>query len=305
MKNTTALRFGRGGRFSIVQFTDTHLSRPCLRDARTTALMEHVLDAERPDLVVLTGDIVSAYESPDPAAAWRAAVAPMMERKLPWAAVFGNHDDEGALSRMQLLEVQRECPGCLTQAGPEGIGGLGNYVLPILGRDGRAPAALLYFLDSGSYSPTGAGHYAWFTHEQVAWYRRASAECAGRSGTRLPALAFFHIPFPEYETAWADGYDKRGSKHEPVCAPVINSGMFAAFHEGGDVMGTFVGHDHVNDFEASLHGMRLCYGRASGYGAYGRRGFPRGARVIELHEGRRDLRTRVRLAPSGSSRSKR
>jgi hypothetical protein len=260
--------------------------------------MEHVLDVERPDLVVLTGDVVSGYETADAAAAWRAAVAPIVRRGLPWAAVFGNHDDEGALSRAQLLEVQLGCPGCLTQAGPEGIGGLGNYVLPIHRRDRRAPAALLYFLDSGSYSATGAGQYAWLTHEQVHWYRRTSEVWARRRGRALPSLAFFHIPIPEHELAWREGYDKRGSCHEPVCAPVINSGMFAAFHERGDVMGAFVGHDHANDFEATLHGIRLCYGRASGYGGYGRRRFPRGARVIELKEGARGFRTRLRLAPA-------
>jgi len=71
--------------------------------------------------------------------------------------------------------------------------------------------------------------------------------------------------------------------------------MFAAFHERGDVIGTFCGHDHVNDFEATLHGVRLCYGRASGFGGYGRSGFLRGVRVIELREGRRDFATWLRL----------
>jgi len=293
------LRFRPGAPFKIVQFTDTHFSHPRPRDARTQALMAHVLDVERPDLVALTGDIVSGYETPDAAAAWRVAVAPIVARGLPWAAVFGNHDDEGALDRAQLLEVQRSCPGCLTEAGPDDIGGLGNYVLPVAGRDG-APAALLYFLDSGSYSTTGAGQYAWFRHEQVAWYRRTSREWAQGREAPLPALAFFHIPLPEYETAWREGYDKSGSHHEPVCAPVINSGMFAAFHECGDVLGTFVGHDHVNDFEATLHGIRCCYGRATGYGAYGRRGYPRGARVIELREGDRTFRTWSCLAPAPS-----
>jgi len=313
------LRFGRGRRFRIVQLTDTHFTRPCPRDRRTRALIEQVLDAERPDLVVLTGDVVSGAESPDPAAAWREAVAPIVARGLRWAAVFGNHDDEGSLDRAALLAVQRACGGCLTAPGPKGIGGVGNYVLPVFGggsdaggtrgsvgarrsrthgRTGPTPAALLYFLDSGSYTPTGAGQYAWLTHEQVSWYRRTSASWARRAGATLPALALFHIPLPEYETAWREGYDKRGSRHEVVCAPAINSGMFAAFHERGDVVGTFCGHDHANDFEATLHGIRLCCGRATGYGGYGQRSFPRGARIIELREGERTFRTWVRPADS-------
>src|SRR5690349_1521459 len=100
------LRFGRRGPFRIVQLTDTHFSRPRRQDRRTQALIADVLDAERPDLVVLTGDVVSGWETPDAAAAWRAAVEPIVQRGLPWAAAFGNHDDEGPLSRAQLLEVQ-------------------------------------------------------------------------------------------------------------------------------------------------------------------------------------------------------
>ncbi len=87
----------------------------------------------------------------------------------------------------------------------------------------------------------------------------------------------------------------RGHRHEPVCSPAINSGFFAAMVEAGDVMGAFCGHDHVNDFEGKLHGMRLCYGRATGFGEYGRAGFPRGARVIRLREGRRGFETWLRL----------
>lgn len=296
-----SLRFRKRGPFRIVQLTDTHFSHPRPQDRRTQALIESVLDRERPDLVVLTGDVVSGWETPDAVAAWHTAVAPMIERGLAWAAVFGNHDDEGAWNRAQLLEAQRVWPGCLTQAGPPDIGGVGNYVLPILDRRGQEPAALLYFLDSGAYSPTGAGHYAWFTHAQVTWYREASREWQRRMGKTLPALAFFHIPLPEFETAWREGYDKCGAHNEPVCAPLINSGMFAAFHESGDVVGVFVGHDHANDFEANLHGIRLCYGRASGYGAYGRRGFARGGRVIELAPGQRDFKTRIVKAPSRPS----
>jgi hypothetical protein len=259
-------------------------------------LIASVLDAERPDLVVFTGDVISGDEAPDPAAALGAAAAPVVERGLPWAYVLGNHDDEGRLDRSELMEVARAQPGCLIQRGPPDIGGVGNYVLPVAGTRGGQVAALLYFLDSGSYCLTGAGHYAWFTHRQVAWYRLTSQAWERRARAVLPAIAFFHIPIPEYDLAWREGYDKRGSRHEPVCGPSINAGMFAAFYERGDVAGTFVGHDHANDFDATLHGIRLCYGRASGYGGYGRLRFARGARVIELREGRREFRSWLRLA---------
>ncbi|MNC34498.1 hypothetical protein D3C75_829330 [compost metagenome] len=65
--------------------------------------------------------------------------------------------------------------------------------------------------------------------------------------------------------------------------------------ELGHTLGVFVGHDHVNDYWGELHGIRLCYGRASGHNTYGREGFPRGARMIRLYEGERRLDTWLRL----------
>jgi len=40
--------------------------------------------------------------------------------------------------------------------------------------------------------------------------------------------------------------------------------MFAAMKEAGDVMGTFVGHDHDNDYSVMWKGIVLAYGRFTG-----------------------------------------
>jgi hypothetical protein len=112
--------------------------------------------------------------------------------------------------------------------------------------------------------------------------------------TPLPALAFFHIPLPEWDEVWRTR-ECHGHRQEAVCGPALNTGFFAAMVESGDVMGAFCGHDHLNDFEGELHGIRLGYGRATGFGEYGRRGFPRGARVIRLFEGQRRFETWIRV----------
>lgn len=44
-----------------------------------------------------------------------------------------------------------------------------------------------------------------------------------------------------------------------------------------------------------LHGVKLCYGRATGYNTYSQEGFKKGARIIVPKEGQRDLDTWVRL----------
>ena len=292
---TTPLRFRPDGTFTIVQFTDTHWHNGEPEDLRTAALMAAVLDAEQPDLVVLTGDVIDGGHCAGPAAAWRSAVDPIVARGLPWAAVFGNHDDEGALDRHALMAVQQEIPGCLSQPGPEAVTGVGNFVLPVHSGCEDGAAARLYYLDSNAYATTGVGGYGWIQRSQIAWYWESAHALRARNGGEwLPALAFFHIPLPEYHEVW-NNHICRGHRHEPICSPVINSGFFAALHEAGEVLGTFVGHDHINDFEGELYGVRLCFGRSTGFNTYGMEGFKRGARMIRLVEGERAFTTWLRL----------
>lgn len=288
------LQFRSDGFFKIVQFTDIHWHNGEAADQQSAALIGAVAATESPDLIVLTGDILAGGGCTDAAASMQQVAEIVETCGVPWAAVFGNHDDEGSADRHALMAILSESPSSLAESGPEAVPGVGNYILPIRGRETESPAALLYFLDSGSYAGTEIGGYDWIKREQIAWYLQESRRFTGEAGQPLPALAFFHIPIPEYDEVW-DFHTCYGVKYENVCAPRINTGLFAALHEAGDVMGTFVGHEHVNDFWGDLHGIRLCYGRASGYNTYGREGFPRGARVITLQEGQRDFQTWLHL----------
>jgi 3',5'-cyclic AMP phosphodiesterase CpdA len=289
--------------FTITQFTDLHWKDGGILDQQTRKLMEDVLDAEQPDLVVFTGDVIyTGYVTPgepiceQPLEAFREAVHAAEKRGIPWAVVFGNHDTETIITREDLMQAVLEQPHTVTERGPHDVHGVGNYTLSIQGADGESAAAL-YFLDSGNQSPVPHIHgYDWIRNSQIAWYVETSRKLhAENDGQTMPALAFFHIPLPEYQQVW-DTETCYGSKHENVCCAPVNSGLFAAMVEMGDVIGTFCGHDHVNDYRGNLHGIELCYGRATGYNTYGKEGFPRGARIIRLRQGERSFETWLRLA---------
>ncbi len=292
----TPLRCREDGSFTIIQFTDTHFESGEPEDLRTAALLERVLELEHPDLVLFTGDVLGPG-CRDATAAWAMATAPLVRRGLPWAAVFGNHDDEsGAASRAELMALQQEIPGCLTRPGPRTLSSLGNYLLRISPSRVRGTTAVLCCLDSNSYAETDIGGHGWLRQDQIRWFSRMLGQRQREPGasTAYPVLVFLHIPLPEYDEAWRQGLCS-GEKNEEVCCPRINTGLFAALHLSGRVRGVFCGHDHVNDFQGRLHGIRLCYGRASGYNTYGREGFARGARIIRLHEDGRDFDTWLRL----------
>ncbi len=276
--------------------TDTHFeagSAEVEKRASTLATIANVLDAEKPDLVVFTGDV--ALSKPM-GGALDALMAPVIERRIPWAAVLGNHDHEfNDCTRPEIVAYMAGQPCSLTQSGPAELGSGGNYVLSVQSSHSPTTATALYFLDSGAYTADRKrlGFYAWVPQARIEWYRKESRRLtAEHGGIPLPALAFFHIPLPEYREA-GEAPAKVGQKMENVCAPELNSGLFTAFIETGDVMGTFVGHDHDNDYAATVRGICLAYGRKTGTFSYLKH-LQSGARVIELREGERCFESWIR-----------
>jgi DNA repair exonuclease SbcCD nuclease subunit len=54
-----------------------------------------------------------------------------IDRKIPYAAIFGNHDDEGDMSRQDLMDVLAELPYSVSKPGLKDIYGIGNYVVAV------------------------------------------------------------------------------------------------------------------------------------------------------------------------------
>ena len=261
---TPVLRFDGEGKLKIAQFTDVHLDLGTearrAEAEKTLAQMRYILDTERPDVVIFTGDVVTGSPA---AEAWKRVLAPVAERKLPFCVVLGNHDAEQDLTRGQIAAIVTSFPQSLNTLGANRE--LADAVLEVNGAHGTA--ALLYCMDSHDYSPIKElDGYAWFTHEQVGWFRaRSAAYTAANGGKPLPALAFFHIALPEYVAAWRNPANTHiGRAAEDECPGELNTGMFAAMRESGDVMGIFVGHDHDIDYIVAEKGIALGYGRFSG-----------------------------------------
>lgn len=291
---TPVLKFNREGKFRIVQFTDVHFKYGNPASDIALERIKEVLDAEKPDFVIFTGDVIYAR----PADKGMLAVLELVaDRKIPFGVVYGNHDNEQGMSREELLKVIQSVPYNLTTQA-EGISGVTNFILPVKSSDGNKDALILYCLDSHSYSSVkGIGGYDFLKADQIDWYRKNSeAFTAANGGSPVPSLAFFHIPLPEYNQAAADeGAILVGTRMEKACAPVLNSGMFTAMKQQKDVLGVFVGHDHDNDYVVGWKGILLGYGRYTG-GNTVYNDLSNGARVIEMTEGKRDILTWVRLA---------
>ena len=279
----------REGKLKIVQLTDIHWDPQSKNCAQTAQTIEAVLALEKPDIAMLTGDVVTEKPGPE---GWKAIIALLEKAQVPFTVMMGNHDAE-VMPKQEIYDLLAQSPYFIGEKGPETIHGCGNYVVPVYGADHKTTKALLYCIDSNDYPESkDYGTYDWIHFDQVAWYRQTSARFTKENGGNpLPALAFFHIALPEYDAIPNNG-TMLGEKNEGSGASKINSGLFASFIEMGDVMGAFVGHDHDNDFIGTHYQIALAYGRVTGTDAYG--DLERGMRVIELKENERSFDTWVR-----------
>ncbi|EJD43821.1 Metallo-dependent phosphatase [Auricularia subglabra TFB-10046 SS5] len=249
----------RNGAYKILQVADLHFSTgrsacrdvsisPCTNaDEMTADLLARVLEEEKPDLVVFTGDQLNGQgTSWDSKSVIAKFAREVIKRRIPWAAIIGNHDDEEDLDRKELMKYISQMPYSVSQVGPEDVDGAGNYVLKIRSSDPSATHLLtLYFLDSHGYIKANYGlfeqitDYDYIRQAQIDWFLTESSkikpvmrphkpdggadlkfDIGPRARVKKPAapaqtlakpnaLMFYHIPIPETFTA-ADVDPKTG-----------------------------------------------------------------------------------------------
>lgn len=296
------LRFRNDGYFKILQVADMHFGMGAITsckdvpqsefaycsDLNTTAFLRRAIKAEKPDFVVFTGDNIFGPSTYDAAESLFKAFRPVMESKLPWAAILGNHDQESTMTREELMSFISLMDYSMSQVNPSEIppkrvviDGFGNYNVKVYGPSGSALANTsilnLYFLDSGDRETVnGIRTYGWIKDSQLLWLSQTSKEL--QRFHQSPAMTFFHIPIPEVRDLWFREF--KGKFQEGVACSRVNSGVLRSLVSMGDVKAVFIGHDHLNDFCGNLDGIHFCYGGGFGYHAYGRAGWHRRARVI-------------------------
>lgn len=300
----------KDGKFKIMQIADIQEDYPPNPD--TIRLISLALDREKPDLVVLTGDQIQGYSScyskdgeNKVKECIRSFIAPMKERNIPFCLTFGNHDDDGGVSKKTQINAYSEFENCVLGT-PRSEDDPGTYSLKIFGSDKAREIFALYLIDSNKKEKDGA--YSPVRKEQIQWYKNERDAIKDKCGEYLPAFVFQHIPVPEFfdmlvkcprkekgsveafrsrkGTFWkldSETKAKGGFMYESPAVPEINNGEFDVLKEKGDVLGIFVGHDHNNSFIGRKDGIDLGYCQGAGFNTYGP-GADRGVRLYCLKE---------------------
>ncbi len=311
--------FTTDGEFKVVQFTDVHIgggSFSLEKDKKAMNAVAAMITAEKPDLVVITGDM--AYPVPFQAGTFNNSLSTRMlidlleQLGVYYAVVFGNHDSEfyGTHDREAIADLwgADDLQYSLFKKGPEDVDGYGNYIIKVKGTDGIVKNAF-FLIDSHDYTDGDVLGIQWKydnIHEnQIAWYKAnveaidAANKAINPAYPMFESLAFFHIPLEEYGIAWneyrANGYqDTENVKHvdgyfneddEKSYCGIYPEQMFETMLELGSTKATFCGHDHINNAILEYKGIKLVYGMSIDYLAYtdlNSKGAQRGCTVIEL-----------------------
>ncbi|KAK7267296.1 hypothetical protein RIF29_19965 [Crotalaria pallida] len=223
-----------GAPFKIALFADLHFGENAwtewgpLQDVNSIKVMNTVLHHEDPDFVIYLGDVITANNIMVANASlyWDQAISPARNRGLPWASIFGNHDDASfewplewfsapgipqircpptinshseecsfkGTGRLELMKNEIKNNASLSRNGPTNLWpSVSNYVLQVSSPDDpQSPVAFLYFLDSG-----GGSYPEVISSRQAEWFMQKAEEI--NSDSRVSEIIFWHIPSTAYK----------------------------------------------------------------------------------------------------------
>ena len=308
----------------VLQLTDVHFGGGWMcakKDAMAMNAVAAMVTAEKPDLVIVSGDI--AYPVPFQAGTFNNKTgakifATLMDQLgVYWTMTMGNHDTEAYsyYSRAQIGEFYEkgDWKYCLFTAGPEDVFGAGNQVITIKNSDGIITQALIG-MDSNAYTDGDILGIRWFYDnfhdDQIAWYSDTIDELNRMNDARylelgmtdksdVRTILYFHIPPEEMFTALneyaANGfkdtadvrynYGDAGETGKIIYCPIHPDDLIETVLEKGSTKDIFFGHDHKNNISFNYKGVNLTYGMSVDYLAYPgiyKLGSQRGCTVIMI-----------------------
>ncbi len=297
------LQFNEDGSFKIMNISDIQDQATLL--GITADFMAAAIEAEQPDLIILTGDNISGntIAADKTEQAIRAVMDVLDPFGIPVAIVFGNHDEESGVSKEEQMAVYNSYDCSISYDDGEALWGCGTYNVPVYSSTDDSKVVFnCWMFDTGNRDADG--EYDHVKQDQLDWYKAKSAELkAANGGEVVPSIAFQHIIVPEIfdvldvvDSSTPGAVAKLGKFYvlpetaaegsfmgEAPCPSGSNGGEFDAFLECGDVLAVVSGHDHTNSFVIPHKGIDIINTPTCGFRQYGS-SESRGIRIFELNE---------------------
>ena len=246
-----------------------------------------VIERYDPDFIIMTGD--NTYgEFDDYGEQFLQLISFMDSFEIPWAPVFGNHDNESNMGVDWQCDQFEASEYCLFKQ--RELTGNGNYSVGLT--QGGELKRVFYMLDSNGCGAMSAisfanGHSkktAGFGDDQIAWYSK-SMESVMEAYPEAKLSMAFHIQISVFEDAFKQyGYNASTIQANPIDLDTLGEakvvgdfGYIGRAPKGPwdsdqkvwktiqkyGVDSVFVGHEHCNSASISYQGVRLTYGQKS------------------------------------------
>lgn len=313
------LKFNKNGKFTILQVSDAqdmHIPRRGM-----FKMLNKIYDRVNPDLIVLTGDnILGNHINDAPIGNWqnvkgkkgtlkrmRKALGylldPIEKRKIPFAFVYGNHDDRNCITKKEQASIYGEYDYCVKYNLDDDIADCDTYNIPIYSSDSDKIAYNIWMIDSAGADDNGDNSFEFVKKEAIEWYIEKSKELEKKNGEPVMSLMFQHIPVPqtkeffiecdENDSSAVKGRDGKYYKLDLAKAKGFafeypettekDFGQLDALRSRCDVCALVFGHDHTNCFTGELDGVNIVQSPGASFRSYGNM-VSRGVRVFEIDE---------------------
>ncbi len=246
--------------------------------------LRETVEAVKPDLIIMTGDNV--YGKFDNSGASLTKLINLMESfEIPWAPVFGNHDNESAKGVAWQCAQYEAAEHCLFKRNT--LEGNGNYTVGIA--QGGKLTRVFFMMDSNCCaSPSQQSSLdgqmrsqAGFGEKQIAWFEKIGALLGVHSPETKVSFAF-HIQIQAFTKAYAKyGYssstpivniDKHADKEEGdfgyvggvITGTWDNDGAVFAKMKAIGCDSIYIGHEHFISASVVYEGVRFQFGQKIG-----------------------------------------
>ncbi len=174
--------------------------------------LKTLVETEKPDLILIVGDIIFGRYDTD-GTLLNEIIAAMDGFKIPWAPIYGNHDNESAMGVTWQCNRFMESKYCLFNRRHD-IGGNGNYTIGIAVQGELQRTIFMMDTNGCSYAnrPEAEAVTASFVlhDEQIAWYRTTAARMKQFAGADVPSFLCTHVAPGEVAAAYTkEGYQEK------------------------------------------------------------------------------------------------
>ena len=261
--------------FRILQLCDIHLSQSDPFEERHALMLNKTIKDADPDLIVLNGD---SFTFADKSVVTK-LFAFIDSYNVPWTFAFGNHDDQGYFSDTYIQETLGSNDLYknvkFINLPDDNVTGRSNFVINICDNNNN-DFFQVYILESHNYN-FDTLKYDFIKQDQIDWYERMVKYETQKAGHVVPSAMYFHIPLPEFFTAWhelkgetdnlhnshvPENFDPKASTDEFGGGPDPSSDthLFDKVKELGSTKAISVAHDHINDSVIIYDDVALCFG---------------------------------------------